>query len=109
MTKNEFERLAENYGLGSAIADLTDERILDFDDMKDLIATAVYDGEFGMARSLLSLIDEDDMGRYWLKKGAQHLPQMIEGAEDVAFLLDDDEDEWLPDHDDGWCNRRGIM
>ena len=109
MTRNAFERIEEVYGLNGAIAEMRDERILNWEDVADLAVACLYEREFQKAKTLIALIEDEDAERFWVWRRKNELPTLIESAEDIDFLFAKEDDEWLPERDDDWCNRQGIM
>ncbi len=106
MTKKEFLSIEENWGIEQAISQLASEEkcLHDFDWLREEVENLVAGNELTEARRILDAIEGCNEDGYWYYKEGRE-PKPVESYKDIAFLLEDDGEDYLPEADDDYYYR----
>jgi len=103
MTRKEFLQIEDVWGTEEAIRQLaSEEKCLHcFDWLREEVEDLVAGNELTEARRVLDAIEGCAEDSYWYyKKG--RTPKEVSCYEDVAFLLEDGGEDYLPEADDDY-------
>lgn len=96
MTKLEFIKMKNEYGLRNALYEIPSDEIWTYEDMKQYAIDCIIKDDLFIAIHVLTFldnVDNEDMIRYDSCMGVLESPSVIGGFDDVEDLLEEEEEE----------------